>query len=314
MLSLGLMRDGPSNDFACVDRGAADRPGNGRRGWRAMTILLVGSIAMTTGAVAQVRSMVPVTVDGSSVELAVFTYKPAGTGPFPTLIFHHGSTGKGTDSSSFAQPHLQSAMAQWFTARGWAVLLPQRRGRGGSQGLYDEGFGPVRASGYTCTESAALAGAERALRDVDAITPVLLAMPFVDRSKVAVGGVSRGGILSVAWSGRQPAVPQAVINFVGGWMAVGCSTTNTINGNLFSRGGASVKPSIWLYGDSDPYYPLAHSRSNFSIFQAAGGKGAFHEFAPPSGKNGHFINTWPELWSGTMEAYLTSRGLPAKAR
>lgn len=31
--------------------------------------------------------MVPVTVDGETVKLAVITYKPAGNGPFPTLIF-----------------------------------------------------------------------------------------------------------------------------------------------------------------------------------------------------------------------------------
>lgn len=35
----------------------------------------------------------PVTVDGEQVKLAVLTYKPAGDGPFPTLVFHHGSTG-----------------------------------------------------------------------------------------------------------------------------------------------------------------------------------------------------------------------------
>ena len=42
--------------------------------------------------------MVPVTVDGETVKLAVITYKPDGPGPFPTVIFNHGSTGRGDDA------------------------------------------------------------------------------------------------------------------------------------------------------------------------------------------------------------------------
>jgi hypothetical protein len=48
--------------------------------------------------------MVPVIIDGAPVRLATITYKPAGPGPFPTLIFHHGSTGRDNDASLFARP------------------------------------------------------------------------------------------------------------------------------------------------------------------------------------------------------------------
>ena len=69
---------------------------------------------------------------------------------------------------------------------------------------------------------------------------------------------------------------------------------------------------IWLYGDKDPFYSLAHSRANFAAFDAAGGKGAFHDYAPPEGLNGHQIGAAPQLWSATLEAYLADRGLPTK--
>jgi dienelactone hydrolase len=257
--------------------------------------------------------MMPVTVDGETVRLATITYKPAGSGPFPTLIFHHGSTGRGTDPSIFARPYDPRTLANWFTARGWAVVLPSRRGRGGSDGRYDEGFALDPARGYTCEAPLSIAGAERALRDIDAVTPAILAQPFVDRSRVVVGGQSRGGILSIAWSGRQPALPRAAINFVGGWMGSGCSSASAINQNLFNRGAAYDQSSIWLYGDKDPFYPLSHSRANFAAFQTAGGKGAFHEYPPPDGLNGHQISAAPTLWSGALEAYLTASGLPTKA-
>lgn len=257
--------------------------------------------------------MVPVTVDGAPVKLALITYKPAGNGPFPTLVFHHGSTGRGTDPQIFSRPYDPKTMAEWFVARGYAVLLPSRRGRGGSEGLYDEGFDVNRARGYSCDPPLAVPGADRALRDIDAVTPALLAFPFVDRSRVIVGGQSRGGVLAVAWSGRQPAVPRALINFVGGWMGAQCANASTINQGLFNRGAAYGKPTIWLYGDNDSFYPLSHTRANFAAFQAAGGQGTFNEFRPPAGTNGHFINTLPNLWTATMDAYLKSRSLPAEA-
>ena len=120
----------------------------------------------------------PVTIDGEQVKIATITYKPTGTGPFPTLIFHHGSTGSGTDPSRFSRTFDPGVLAYWFLARGWAVVLPSRRGRGGSEGLYDEGFSRIRASGYTCNSELSLRGADRALRDIDAITNSVLALPL----------------------------------------------------------------------------------------------------------------------------------------
>ena len=96
-------------------------------------------------------------------------------------------------------------------------------------------------------------------------------------------------------------------------MGAGCSSASAINQTLFNRGAAYGQPTIWLYGDKDPFYPLSHSRGNFAAFQAAGGKGAFHEYTPPEGLNGHQIGAAPQLWSATLDAYLASRGLPAKA-
>jgi dienelactone hydrolase len=253
--------------------------------------------------------MVPVTVDGEKVKLAVITYRPAGDGPFPTLIFHHGSTGTGTDPSSFPKPYDPTALAEWFKARGWAVILPSRRGRGGSEGRYDEGFSMDRSHGYSCDPTLSLPGADRALRDIDAITPVLLGQPFVDRSRFVVGGQSRGGVLTVAWAGLHPDKPRAAINFVGGWMGESCSNASQINQSLFRKGAAFPQPMLWLYGDRDPFYSLAHSRSNFAAFQAAGGKGTFNEFSPPPGVIGHRISGYPALWGDKVAGYLADRGL-----
>ena len=113
-------------------------------------LILLALVLFARPGLTQERTMMPVTIDGEQVKIATITYKPTGTGPFPTLIFHHGSTGSGTDPSRFSRTFDPGVLAYWFLARGWAVVLPSRRGCGGSEGLYDEGFSRIRASGYTC--------------------------------------------------------------------------------------------------------------------------------------------------------------------
>jgi dienelactone hydrolase len=249
-------------------------------------------------AAAQEPGSVSVAIDGTTVKLSTVTYRPTGDGPFPTLIFHHGS-------GNFERPYDPKAVAQWFVARGWLVIAPSRRGRGGSDGLDEEGA--------SCSEARAAEGADRALGDIEAVTPALITQPFVDRSRIAVGGQSRGGILSVAWSGKHPEV-RAVVNFVGGWMDTRtCRHGVAINRNLLNRGVTWGQPSLWLYGDKDLFYPLEDTKANFGAFLAAGGKAAWHDYKPlGEGLNGHQIGLAPQLWTADLEAYLAERGLPSK--
>ena len=97
-------------------------------GRKSAFLLLALCMGMPGSLSAQERAMVPLTIDGEPVRLATITYKPTGNGPFPTLIFHHGSTGSGRDPALFAGRYDPRALANWFTARGWAVILPSRRG------------------------------------------------------------------------------------------------------------------------------------------------------------------------------------------
>ena len=96
-----------------------------------------------------------------------------------------------------------------------------------------------------------------------------------------------------------------VINFVGGWMGTGCGTASRLNGTLFMRGARFDRPTLWLYGDQDPFYDIQHSRKNFILFQSAGGQGTFLEFNVPGG-HGHAVLSAPELWEGPVAEYLSS--------
>ncbi len=118
--------------------------------------LAVAGVAAHGAPLSNSLEQVPVIVEGHRAHLQMRIYKPEGPGKFPTLIFNHGSTGYGTDSTRFKQPVDTPAVAAFFVQRGWAVVMPARRGRGGSEGQYDEGLSTFRALGYSCISSLSL--------------------------------------------------------------------------------------------------------------------------------------------------------------
>jgi dienelactone hydrolase len=243
--------------------------------------------------------------DGKPVDLEAMIFKPNGAGPFPLAVFNHGSTGNGTNPALLTETQFNVGLADFLNSRGWLVAFPQRRGRGKSDGLYDEGFSANRAKGYTCDFTLSLAGADRALQDIAAAVAVLRQRPDVAPSRVLIGGQSRGGILAVAYAGMHPDEISGVINFVGGWMGTGCDTASRLDGTLFERGARFDRATLWLYGHHDSFYDIQHSRANFDVFQKAGGRGAFLEFDVPGGF-GHTVLMHPELWQRPVAEYLSS--------
>ena len=250
--------------------------------------------------------------NGKPIRLEVVIAKPPGDGPFPLLVVNHGSTtGEGGDPVPFTQTWSNPAFAEMFVKKGYMVAFPQRRGRGKSEGLYEEGFNVDRNQAYTRDPKLSLAGADRALTDIAAAVEVLLQRPDVARQPILMAGFSRGGILSIVYAGMHPREVAGVINFAGGWMAEGIPNASEVNGTLFKRGGTFPHPTLWLYGNQDPFYSRDHSRANFAAFQAAGGKGSLFDFEVPGG-NGHRVMSSPPLWTDHVDRYLDSIGTEAK--
>jgi pimeloyl-ACP methyl ester carboxylesterase len=277
--------------------------------WRPDTQLLSAGVLTQRPLVAPWRRNAeslptPWTHEGQAVSLAVLVYRPQeGNGPWPTLVVNHGSTGNGDRPAVFGVPVVSMELVRHFTQRGWQVLFPQRRGRGGSGGLYDEGFLPDR-SRYSCDPRDSLPGFERAQEDLHHVMQHVATRPDVDARRVLLAGVSRGGILASAYAGQHPQSVVGVINFVGGWMSDRCQHVEQINPVLFRRAAAYPRPMLWLYGSRDPFYALRHSRSNFDAFRTAGGRGRFVEYDMPAGQNGHLIAGRPDLWRADVDAYL----------
>lgn len=149
-----------------------------------------------------------------------------------------------------------------------------------------------------------LAGAERALADIDAVTDWLIMRADVDTTQVILAGTSRGGILTIAFLSERPDVYRGGINFVGGWLGEGCPESTAVNQTLFERGSGFGGESLWIYADNDSFYSTAHSRANYDAFTQAGGVGDFLIFTRAAGLNGHFIINDAEVWGGAVDAYL----------
>ena len=243
--------------------------------------------------------------DGKPIQLELLVRRPDGPGPFPTVVFNHGSTGRGDTPESFRRSWWSPAASAYFVERGWMVVFPQRRGRGASDGRYDEGFETDR-SRYSCLPALSLPGVERAIEDLDAVMSHLRSRRDVLQSRILLAGQSRGGILSIAYAGERPDAVVGVVNFVGGWMGDRCPNAVTINSGTFRRGGRFPRATLWLYGDQDPYYSLSHSKDNFTAFVAAGGKGQFLSYWVPGQNSGHALIAYPRLWTDDLTRYLMS--------
>ncbi len=246
----------------------------------------------------------PWTEKSQAVSLVMLRYWPAeGTGPWPTVVINHGSTGNGDRPELFGRASVYLELARYFTQRGWQVLFPQRRGRGGSGGVYDEGFTPDR-SRYGCNSKEALQGLDHALADLEVVMQQVQVRPDVDPQRLMLAGVSRGGLLSLAYAGLHPQVVAGVINFVGGWVGEACPDSALIHQAAFRKAAPFPRATLWLYAEGDSFYSLTHSRTNFETFTQAGGKGRLAIYESLGAADGHDIAERPDLWSRDLDEYL----------
>ncbi|WP_298922379.1 dienelactone hydrolase family protein [uncultured Roseobacter sp.] len=241
--------------------------------------------------------------DGHDIALSVVIYRPEGPGPFPLALVHHGSTGTGKNASDFDQIWTPDWLADVLNEHGWLAAFPQRRGRGLSDGLYDEGFAEDRSEGYSPKAELSLPGAERALEDANAALDALRKRADVSPTQTLVGGVSRGGVVAIMQAGDRPDEIAGVINFVGGWVGEGWGD-DIINPTLFRRIGTFGGPVLSIYGEEDPFYSVEHSKQNLAQMEALGASTQLHVVKVDGYGNGHWAVAVPNLWEEVVDAFL----------
>jgi carboxymethylenebutenolidase len=185
---------------------------------RLRTLLVLITLAPVAFAVESPVSIVPetVVVPSGKLRLKAFLWKPTGPGPFPTVLFNHGSGGPDAGHTA-GMPITEAAekLAPLFLKHGYALLYLFRRGQGPSadQGLFMQDI--LRREEANNGENArqhlqlALATTDH-LDDVLAALSFLKTAPGVDAKRIAIVGHSFGGQLTLLAAGRDTSVRAAV--------------------------------------------------------------------------------------------------------
>ena len=241
---------------------------------------------------------------GSARELRLegMLYRPPAPGRLPVLVFNHGSTGGGRVAPTATTWFRYPEVARFFVERGWAVLIPMRRGRGASGGDYLER--------YECDRRILAAGVDRAIADLDAVLAFVSTQPWADMDRFVLGGMSRGGLLSVLYPSQRQTNARGVINFAGGWTIERCDAVTRFNVDTFADAGRSGGlPMLWLYSENDRNYGPAAVRSYHRAFTQAGGTAELRLF-PPIGHDGHILLPGAiTVWLTAVQDFLVRLGL-----
>jgi len=120
-----------------------------------------------------------------------FIYKPDGKGPFPAVIYNHGSD---------KVPGWFPTLGEFWTSKGYVFFVPHRRGHGRSPGDWIVDLQHEfrkKESDVTAAQKHDIKLHERANLDVEAAVTWLKQQPFVNTNAMIMSGISYGGIQTV---------------------------------------------------------------------------------------------------------------------
>ena len=166
---------------------------------RSATLLLLAFGVLLSSLI--LRAADTVSFQSGNLTLYGVLYKPEGAGPFPAVLYNHGSAAGMLNNEAF------EALGPVFAKRGWVFFAPYRRGQGlsASAGPYigDE----IEAARKNGGMRAAAATMVRLL-ETDQLNDQLAALvwlqkrEFVQARRIAVAGNSFGGVEAVLGAER----------------------------------------------------------------------------------------------------------------
>lgn len=177
-------------------------------------LILASAIALAVLALLPVSSFAQsppapteVTFPSGNLTLHGFLYKPEGKGPFPAVLWNHGSE---------KRPGWLPELAPFFTSHGYILFIPHRRGQGRSPGEYvmDQLERAAQSGGASARSKMLVEVMELHLQDQIAALNYLKSVPDVDPQHIAVAGCSFGGIQTVLMAGKGLGL-RAAVDFAG---------------------------------------------------------------------------------------------------
>ncbi|MBM3524245.1 MAG: hypothetical protein FJX57_14920 [Alphaproteobacteria bacterium] len=233
-----------------------------------IALLAASALVASTDALAQAQPEL-VAFRSGELELKGFLWKPQGNGPFPAVLWNHGSE---------KLPGSVETVARFFLPRNYVFFVPHRRGQGRSPGPYI--MDQLNTAGGGAARSALLVRLhETHLEDQLAALQFLKSQAVVNANRIAVVGFSFGGIQTMLAAERGP----------GYRVAVNCSGaaqvwagSSDMQRRLTTAARNTKVPVLFFQAEND--YDLTPSRVLSDAVKAAG-KPTEAKIYPPSGSS-----------------------------
>ena len=228
-------------------------------------------------------------------ELHAFVWKPQGSGPFPAILWNHGSE---------KLPGSQPALAKFYTAHSYVFFVPHRPGQGRSPGDYIQDLVAEAPPGERARRMVELQQAQ--VDDVVAALSYLRSQPFVDPARIAISGCSYGGIQTLLVGERDLGV-MALIPFAPG--AMSWEQNVPLEDRLVRAVDLAKAPVFLVQAEND--YSLSPSRVLSK--EANKKKKDFQsKIYPPFGsshQDGHwgFCSSATDVWGNDVLAFLETQ-------
>jgi len=152
-------------------------------------LLCVAGARGQTGA--EQRHYETVFYPSGKLKIEAYVYKPEGAGPFPVVVYNHGSR---VEHDREEVPFIY--VGSMLMASGYVVVVPERRGYGKSDGqTFGQAIGEDRGPRF-------VRRVQEETDDVLAAVEFVKTLPYVDSTRMGVMGWSFGGITSVFAASR----------------------------------------------------------------------------------------------------------------
>lgn len=167
-----------------------------------------------------------------------FLYYPLGSGPFPVIVFNHGSEKTLSYIDKLAVP---------FVQQGYAFFAPNRRGQGRSPGSYilDE-LDNLKGAEWS---QALVRLHELQLSDQLAGIAFLRTQPFLDTDRMGVFGFSFGGIQTMLASERHEFGYKAAVSCAGA--AQSWNRSPDLQARLLKAARNAAMPIFFIQAQND---------------------------------------------------------------
>ncbi len=248
-----------------------------------------------------------VVVASGPLKLRALLWRPPGHGPFPAVLFNHGSYSTG-DAISVDEA---GALGSVFARHGYVFLFLFRQGIGLSKGqgtpdgeLMSRAFAAHGLDGRNRVQLELLEGEE--LEEARAGLAFLRRLPDVDARRIAVSGHSFGGSLSLVLTARDARIRAAVLF---GAAAASWGQSPVLRARLRAAAIGSAAPIMFIHAAND--YSIAPGQVLADAMRRAG-KPYVLKIYPAAGttaREGHnllyrIVDTWESDVFGFLAANM----------